>query len=344
MTNLRYLSVALWLAFAPGLLDAPVAEAADALDATHACLVKKLDSAPAEVTVGELRQACAQELVAQAAPVMEVEESLAAQRVRLESHVDQNPFALAAYKQNYILPYSYVTEQNPIYSAAGLDVNHEEAKFQFSFRFPLSSRDLLVKGDGLDIGYTQLSFWQVYNSESAPFRETNYDPEIFYTRPLNLRPRGADTALRFGLEHESNGRGIVSGYTLSRSWNRVYAKLIYAKDDYVIALRPWYRIPERAKTSPTDSGGDDNPDIEKYMGYFDLTGAWQVRSFEFSVLARDNLRSSHNLGAIELGMSFPLYHRIRGYAQYFNGYGESLIDYNHSINRVGVGFLLTDIL
>ena len=136
------------------------------------------------------------------------------------------------------MPYSYVAQQNPIYSAAGLDVNHEKAKFQFSFRFPLSSTDLFVKGDGLDIGYTQVSFWQVYNSESAPFRETNYDPEVYYPMPLNFRPHGADTALRFGLEHESNGRGIVNGYTLSRSWNRVYAKLIYAKDDYVIAQHP----------------------------------------------------------------------------------------------------------
>jgi phospholipase A1/A2 len=344
MTNQPCLSVALWLAFALGLPGIALAEATDSLDATRACLARRLDSAPAEITVGALRQACAKELAAQAAPVVEVEESLAAQRVKRESQFEQNPFALAAYKQNYILPYSYVTEQNPIYNAAGLEVNHEEAKFQFSFRFPLSSRELFVKGDSLDIGYTQVSFWQLYNSASAPFRETNYDPEIFYTRPLNFRPRGADTALRFGLEHESNGRGIVNGYSLSRSWNRVYAKLIYAKDDYVIAFRPWYRIPERAKTSPTDSGGDDNPDIEKYMGYFDLTGAWQIKSFEFSVLARDNLRSSHNLGAIELGMSFPLYRQIRGYAQYFNGYGESLIDYNHSINRVGVGFLLTEIL
>ena len=62
------------------------------------------------------------------------------------------------------------------------------------------------------------------------------------------------------------------------------------------------------------------------------------------MLARDILRTSHNLGAIELGVSLPLYRRIRGHAQYFNAYGESLIDYNHGINRIGVGFLLTDML
>ena len=120
----------------------------------------------------------------------------------------------------------------------------------------------------------------------------------------------------------------------------------YAKDNYVIALRPWYRIPESAKSSSGDPGGDDDPGIEKYVGYFDLTGALRYQQFEFSALARDSLRTRNNYGAIEPGMSFPRYHWIRDCAQYVNGYDESLIDYNHNINRIGIGigFLPTDIL
>lgn len=198
-------------------------------------------------------------------------------------------------------------------------MDRQEAEFQFSFRFPLTTGDLLVHGDGVDIAYTQLSYWQVYSSQFAPFRETNYAPELFYTMPLGLHPRGADTAMRIGLEHQSNGRGTNADATLSRSWNRLYAQYFYAKDNYVVAVRPWYRIPESAKTSPTDPGGDDNPDIEKYLGHFDLTGALRYRNLEFSLLARASLRGSNNYGAIELGMSFPLRHRIRGFVQYFNG-------------------------
>ncbi len=331
------------LACTAALMRSPPVRAAQSSNAMQACLSKKLEAAPDTATVAELREACTSELKASTPAIIEVQESLAKSRLQEEIHTEQNPYLLTAYKQNYILPWSYVTEQNPAYSEQGVYVNHAEAKFQFSFRFPLTSRDLFVKGDGLDLAYTQKSFWQVYNANSAPFRESNYNPELFYTMPLSFRPFGSDTALRFGLEHESNGRGIIGGVTLSRSWNRAYANLIYAKDNYMISVRPWYRFSEKAKTSPTDPDGDDNPDIEKYLGYFDVTAALQYRNLEFSLLARNNFRSN-NYGAIELGMSFPMFHKIRGYAQFFNGYGESLIDYNHNINRVGIGILLTDIL
>jgi phospholipase A1 len=35
---------------------------------------------------------------------------------------------------------------------------------------------------------------------------------------------------------------------------------------------------------------------------------------------------------------------LRFYTQFFNGYGESLIDYNHHNQRVGIGFSINDIL
>jgi phospholipase A1 len=59
---------------------------------------------------------------------------------------------------------------------------------------------------------------------------------------------------------------------------------------------------------------------------------------------RNNLRTSGNKGAIELGWSFPLYRKLKGYVQYFNGYGQSILDYNDAANTIGVGLALTDFL
>jgi phospholipase A1 len=65
-------------------------------------------------------------------------------------------------------------------------------------------------------------------------------------------------------------------------------------------------------------------------------------------MLRNNLRSE-NLGAVQLDWSVPLstIHESLGkkislYVQYFNGYGESLLDYNTGINRISAGFMLAD--
>lgn len=308
------------------------------------CVAEKLKTAISSATVGELKAACessASDTTAiQAADGRPV--STAKARLIRERDTQWSPYILTAHKQNYILPYTHVDAQNPIYTTSGDEplTDETEAKFQLSIKIPLAENDLFIEGDSLHVGFTVKSFWQVYNSDiSAPFRETNYNPEIFYTMPMEFKSRGADTIVRFGLEHESNGRTQLQ----SRSWNRVYTQFFYAKDNYLISFKPWYRLPEESKDYAGDPTGDDNPDIDDYMGYFELNGVLTQGRLEFSTLLRNNLRDE-NYGALELGLSFPLWGRVRGYAQYFNGYGESLIDYNHRIERFGLGFLVTDLM
>ena len=50
-------------------------------------------------------------------------------------------------------------------------------------------------------------------------------------------------------------------------------------------------------------------------------------------------------GSIELNYTFPLPFsaRLVGFAQFFSGYGESLIDYNHRQEKIGIGIALTDV-
>lgn len=264
-------------------------------------------------------------------------------RIRAERKLQNNRFALIAHKQNYLLPVSHTSKINrDAYDFAEKtytdELSQTEAKLQISLKVPMNNEDIFLEGDGVYFGFTLKSWWQIYaNNISAPFRETNYQPEVFYVAGLDWHPMGGNTGFTVGIEHESNGRSQL----LSRSWNRVYTSFLYEKDDFAFSFRPWYRLREDKKNGPDDTDGDDNPDIENYMGHFDFTAAYRSGNHEMTMLLRNNLRSE-NKGAVELGWSFPLYDNIKGYVQYFNGYGESLIDYDMSQERIGFGILLTD--
>jgi phospholipase A1 len=140
-----------------------------------------------------------------------------------------------------------------------------------------------------------------------------------------------------GLSHQSNGQTTER----SRSWNRIYLLMVGEIDDTFFMFKPWYRLRESKKSDPDDATGDDNPDIEFYMGHFELQVLRYVGSNSLGLTARNNLRSK-NRGALQLDWTFPVGKRLKGYLQFFNGYGESLIDYNHSTTRLGIGVMLTD--
>lgn len=303
------------------------------------CMNERMINANPTMTLGELEEECNILLGDQP----EEQYSAALERVAMEQRTEWNPFVITPHNSNYFLPYTYVkdinTEAYRLIDNFG-ELDNTEAKMQFSFKVPLYPDDLFVTGDAIYFAFTLKSFWQIYNHElSAPFRETNYRPEFFYRLPIMNQLNDRYMSLDLGLEHESNGRSQV----LSRSWNRIFVNYTYAKDNYMIQFRPWYRIPEKEKDQPWESQGDDNPDIHEYMGYFELLGVWEQSDYEFSVMFRNNLKSD-NKGAIELDASFPLWGRLRGLVQYFNGYGESLIDYDHKSQRIGFGILITDLL
>jgi phospholipase A1 len=94
-------------------------------------------------------------------------------------------------------------------------------------------------------------------------------------------------------------------------------------------------MPERAKN-------DDNPGMERYLGYGDILFLRSGRNMSFSVLLRNNLRAGDNKGALQVDWRFPLHRNLKGYVQYFTGYSEMLIGYNRSSTRVGLGMALTD--
>ncbi|KEF30201.1 Phospholipase A1 precursor [Marinobacter nitratireducens] len=246
--------------------------------------------------------------------------------------------SFVGHRPTYILPISWVKDPNPIPTSPRLgstgydyDLRHEEAKYQISFKVPLLT-GLLDDRTTLWFGYTQQSFWQVYNrDDSAPFRETNYQPELFlrYQTDWKIGP-GKLSAVHVGFNHQSNGQSEPR----SRSWNRIVGSAAYSYDRWLFVVEPWYRIPE--------NNNDDNADIERYLGHANYLAVYKLSEDRtFSLRLMNNLRSD-NRTTVEFGYSFPMGDTVKGFFQYYNGYGESLIDYNHRIERFGIGIMLND--
>jgi phospholipase A1/A2 len=257
----------------------------------------------------------------------------------LDTEHRKHAFALRPYRPTYFLPITYNSSPNED-TALDMDPNaqamHTEAKFQISFKVKLWE-DLFKKDIDLWLGYTQLAFWQLYNTPfSSPFRDTNYEPEFLVNFRTHYEILGFQGRfINIGFNHQSNGRSLP----LSRSWNRIVANFGLEKDHFNLLLKTWYRIPE-------DENKDDNPDIARYMGYGEIWATYYWKKQRFALIFRNNLRTENNFGAIQLDWSFPLpffkNDLLCLYVQYFNGYGESLLDYNKSINRISAGFMLAD--
>ncbi|WP_151957233.1 phospholipase A [Acinetobacter guillouiae] len=206
-----------------------------------------------------------------------------------------------------------------------------EAKFQISLKTKAAENIFGNNGD-VWVGYTQSSRWQVYNSEeSRPFRETNYEPEASLIFRTNYNLLGLNgRLLGLTLNHQSNGRSDP----LSRSWNRVILNLGFEKDNFALMVRPWYRIEE-------DFQDDNNPDIKNYIGRGDLTAFYRWNDNDFSLMLRHSLKGGDDSqGAMQFDWAFPIKGKLRGHFQLFDGYGESLIDYNHRATYVGLGVSL----
>ena len=265
-------------------------------------------------------------------------ESALDNRMEGDKEALDNSFAMTQHRQNYILPMTYITNPN---SAGNSELTEEnidkkEAKFQVSTKFPLYLEE--AGFDGVYFGFTLTSFWQLYNSEvSKPFRETNYEPEVFWQETADYSVFGYKfNTFQVGFNHMSNGQSGLQ----SRSWNRLFASIVFSDNDDIYYLKTWYRIPEDEKDDINDPTGDDNPDIQDYYGRIELGYGRKIGAFKMMALLRNNLDFDENRGSIQLDFTYPISDRYELLLQYFNGYGDSLIDYNRSQERIGVGFQL----
>lgn len=236
----------------------------------------------------------------------------------------------------------------PFYFLAGPD--SPNAKFQVSFKYRLVNTEPDETGipagwlyrnatwtEGLHIAYTQRSLWDL-EAESAPFLDSSYMPEALYEyRRLPLPASGWIDRIgaQIGFQHESNGRSGVD----SRSLNIAYLRMPFVfgdEDNFHVTIEPraWFYVGDLS----------ENPDLTDYRGYIDLRAkiGW-ARWLQVAGLFRTG--QDFNNGSTQVDVTFPLHSLLSEsfslylQAQYFNGYGESLLLYDERSEtwRVGVG-------
>jgi phospholipase A1 len=266
-------------------------------------------------------------------------EKILNKRIEAERAALDNPYIITQHRSNYFLAYSYMDDPNqaPYEFVNGNLIEQQEAKYQISIKAPIyhyHKHDL----QGVYVGVTLQAWWQIYNeSISKPFRETNYEPELFYQWVPTYDLGAIDlVGFHLGINHQSNGQSNID----SRSWNRIFASAMFRHEQFFATLKTWYRIPEEEKDDPLDPSGDDNPDIEDFLGKFELELGATYEGINVNAFIRNNLKSD-NKGAFELNLTYPISSRFALLLHYFTGYGESLIDYDHHIERIGIGVQLS---
>jgi len=245
---------------------------------------------------------------------------------RTVKQIIYSEFDIEPYRINYLLPVTYDSKDHTVHDNYKIRDDFE-TKFQLSFKKRLFE-NIFGLQDKLYVAYTQTSWWQT-SAASSPFRETNYEPEMFLDIPYGKK-QSILKSYRVGLVHQSNGK-----LSTSRSWNRAYISGVFQYSGIFFEPKVWYRFKEHTKVNATDFSGDDNPDILDYLGYGEITISYPYKEYIFSSKIRKK--------SIQLDWTFPIFGLtdVYGYLQYFNGYGESLVDYNEKVNKIGLGFAIT---
>lgn len=249
----------------------------------------------------------------------------------------------------------HISGYEPIYFVVGAR-GRINARFQFSFKYRvLEQRPEQEILRDFYFAYTQTSIWDL-ESSSKPFYDSSYKPTVFFQREkLSTEGMWRRVGLQVGAQHESNGKGggtatraDTSGLTAppnpvkhpfdTRSLNSLY-----------VAPRVRWSSPETGWFAEASARAilylqmDENPDLPDYRGHVEvMVRGGHDRGGQLSMHLRGNPRRGR--GSVEFNATWPvtegallkrilpgnLLQAVGGYwqIQYFNGYGESLLDYD----------------
>ncbi|MGB0126265.1 MAG: phospholipase A [Rhodocyclaceae bacterium] len=233
-----------------------------------------------------------------------------------------------------------LTSYEPMYFLVGTREG-TSARFQLSFKYRLFDDEGVAVGllpflSGLHVAYTQTSLWDLA-SRSKPFRDNSYRPSAFYEWQGGA-PVGDHTGwnVRTGVEHESNGRDGGNSRSINIAFVRPELRFHLGESWYGAVAPKIYSYLDKT----------DNADISRYRGHVDLgltlgqSDGWQIAS--------TIRRGKSGYGSAQVDVSYPFrkpfFADTGGFLhfQYFNGYGETILDYDvrHSPQfRVGVSIV-----
>lgn len=209
---------------------------------------------------------------------------------------------------------------------------HSEVKMQLSFKTPL------VKTWPLYLGYTQQMFY-VFGNHEKGFRDLTYNPELFYR--LHLPQWAALKSIDFGIfSHNSNGKPLPD----HRSYNMSYVKINFERESARWLTRASVQLQALYGFQTTNS------DIQNYIGpltfnisFIQLFAKWFDKS-EIDLIGcpGGKFADDWGKGGYQVSWSFRLggIHLVPAfYAQYYNGYAETLLNYNQKVDDFRVGLI-----
>lgn len=219
---------------------------------------------------------------------------------------------------------------NDNYFLTGIATNHRvtgetaDVKVQLSIRQRLTQSILPFK-TFLYLSLTQKICWDLYR-ESAPFRDYNINPGISLAKVI-IRNNELKGVVSLALEHESNGEDSLK----NRSWNMVsFSSSYFFNPRFKIDTKVW--VPFWI--------AKENADIvsRRGVGYM----AIHYRSADERLWLTAQVTPVHKFGNFNtlLEAAYKVGPRSNQYwfLQYYNGYGESMIDYDRYTSMIRVGF------
>lgn len=231
---------------------------------------------------------------------------------------DRGPY-FGLYKDNYFI--------------FGTSVNHTPTKTNTDIKFQISiqqrlTRSTLPFGTYLYLFYSQKCWWNVLEN-SMPMVDLNFNPGIGLAKPLFVKNRYVGKVTLMA-EHESNGRDGLA----SRSWNKIsLAASIMIDPQVTVHGKVWVPIVD----------GQNNRDILDYSGIYQVGTEFTSRNRRFTasvvLVKRRGWKLNYNT-IIELG--YRIFRRDNQFLflQFYNGYGECMLDYNQFRSRVRVGIVI----